>query len=188
MSSTGRSALVLILWLWVFGLAEGAATSPAMVDPLLGLSFDSQQVRFEVLPRSISATKMLGPNPRWIFAAHHDQAADTTYYIAAGFHMVRPDGRGKAVKEPDFGAVVRLAGGRLTVLGVPDRLFESEALLPTDIVEHLMQDAADRYVKAFGGAVPLSQAIEAQGLRAQDLPQILVKYLEEHEVQVHTGN
>ena len=102
--------------------------------------------------------------------------------------MVRPDGRGKAVKEPDFGAVVRLAGGRLTVLGVPDRLFESEALLPTDIVEHLMQDAADRYVKAFGGAVPLSQAIEAQGLRAQDLPQILVKYLEEHEVQVHTGN
>lgn len=163
----------------VVGAADEArkpsAAPTRMSDPLLGLSYDIDAVRFERLPDAIARRADLGAPPQWIYA--HSKSGAITYYIVSGFQRIEsddPDRPGHSV-EPDFGAVLRQAGDTVEVLGVPDLLFGQPPLVPAGDLDALLADAARRYVKAWG-----SEALQAQlsGARPDVVPAALRKALQ----------
>jgi len=184
MKFIARSAAFLLLFLCSCYLWAGDTKPIAMVDPLMGLTFDPKLVSFEVFPSSEAVTKAVGPNVNWIFAAYRNRKTGVSVFIVSGFLEVHTEDRAKTVMEPDFGAVVRVAGKRLEVLGVPDRLFGQKPILPGEVVDRLMRDAVDRYIKAFGGRDQLNHEIRSQGIAESDLPSALLERLGERGIQL----
>ncbi|MEW9900802.1 hypothetical protein ABWL39_19465 [Chitinivorax sp. PXF-14] len=168
MKSIVRSLLFGLLALCALAARAG---EPQMADPLLGLSFDPRLVHFDALPRSAAVYRALGPTAQWVFASRRE--AGGAVYIVAGLHTVQADEQGPAVSEPDFGAVIRAYGKQLKVLGVPDRLFDPTPLLPADELDALMRDAAQRYVRAFGGTRRLEAEMARQRVVTHKIPQPL---------------
>ncbi len=187
MKSIVRSGIIFLCSLSVILGSIGCVSAELMTDPLMGVTFDPNTIHFEQFPSSPQTAKELGVLPKWIFGAHHDKQVGARVYILAGFHMVHPDGPGKAVKEPDFGAVIRVTGQQIDVLGVPDRLFEGTGIVPPDIVESLVRDAVHRYVVAFGGPLRLGRLMDQQGVSAENIPAVLVIALQQQGVPVHRG-
>lgn len=169
------SGLLLALALCALVALAAEQNAANMVDPLMGLSFDPEEVRFQPLPRSVATIKTLGQGNQWIFARHRRRTS--TIYIVAGWQKVYSDPSGNNLLEPGFGAVIKISGTRIEVLGVPDRLFDQNAILPRDVVNSLMRDAAERYIMAFGGASKLQQSMTAQGIVADMVPPALVDAL-----------
>lgn len=187
MKFSARSAAFLVLLLCSGYLWAGDTKPIAMVDPLMGLTFDPRLVGFEVFPSSEAVTKVVGPNANWIFAAYRNRKTDVSVFIVSGFLEVPAEDHAKTVMEPDFGAVVRVAGKRLEVLGVPDRLFGRRPILPREVVDRLMRDAVDRYIKAFGGRDQLDHEIRSQGIAENDLPPALLERLGERGIRLKRG-
>lgn len=161
---------------------------PLMSDPLLGLPFDPYTTRFEQFPYTRSVAELSQRKPQWIFASYRDTKSRDTYWIVSGYQEVKPDDNGGNAKvhlEPDFGAVVRISQARWTVLGTPDRLFDTQQpLLAPEILHGLVRDAAVRYVRAFGGANKLSTEIEQQKGVADEAPRSLVDELIQRGVRI----
>ncbi len=182
MKSIVRSLLFGLLALCALAARAG---EPQMADPLLGLSFDPKLVHFDTLPRSATVRRALGPTGQWIFASRRE--AGGAVYIVAGLHTVNADEQGPAVAEPDFGAVIRAYGKQIKVLGVPDRLFDPTPLLPAGELDALMRDAAQRYVRAFGGTRRLEAEMARQRVVAHKIPRPLLDALAEEGVRPGDG-
>ena len=162
--------------------AKSAAVPAQMSDPLLGLSYDTDKIRFERLPAALARKAELGDLPQWIYA--RSESAGGTLYVVSGFLRVESDDPaqpGSSV-EADFGAVLRQSGDKVEVLCVPDLLFDKDSPVPAAELQPLLADAVTRYVAAWGGkpalqarlreitqedVVPaaLRDALRAQGLQ-----------------------
>lgn len=172
MKSIARSLLACLLALLALAARAG---EPQMADPLLGLSFDPTLVHFDTLPRSAAVRSALGPARQWVFASRREPGG--AVHIVAGWHTVKADDLGPAVVEPDFGAVIRAYGKQVKVLGVPDRLFDPTPLLPADALDALMRDAAQRYIRAFGGTRQLEAEMARQRVVPRKIPLPLLNAL-----------
>jgi hypothetical protein len=140
--------------------AKAVATPTMMDDPLLGLRYDTTKITFERLPAAIAKKAGLGALPYWIYA--RSETGDATLYIVSGFLRVEPDdpdSRDFSI-EPDFGAVLRASRGKVEVLGVPDRLYGDDAIVPAEAREPLLADAVKRYIAAWGGKDSLQAALQ----------------------------
>lgn len=140
--------------------ADRAAEPPTMMsDPLLGLRYDTTKIAFERLPAAIAKKADLGASPQWIYA--RSESGGATLYVVSGFLRIEgddPDARESAV-EPDVGAVLRSSGGKVDVLGVPDRLYGDDAIVAPEQLKPLLADAVTRYVAAWGGKDSLQAAL-----------------------------
>lgn len=162
-----------------------AAREPRMSDPLLGLSYDTAQVRFESLPAAEATQLALGEPPQWLYARSGEGAA--MLRIVAGFQRVVSDdpARPQSVLEPDFGAVLRGSGAQATVLGTPDALFYGDPpLLPPAELTPLLADAVQRYRQAWGGKAQLQA--ELGRLDAARLPAALRDALQAEDLHLPT--
>lgn len=143
----------------VLALAAGAAAADApqpqlMSDPLFGLGYDINQVRFEPVP-----SREIPKGQRWLLAKV--QKDGCSYFIDVGLIEVESDAEPPTVsKESDFGAVGKTCGPRTDVLGVPDNLFSDNAPVDDALARLLIADAIVRYSKAWGGKDKFQQALE----------------------------
>jgi len=156
-----------------FALADGSTTK--MTDPLLGLSFDPQTVRFPTWQDSHVTRRELGSGRKWVFGCA--QSGDATTCVIAGMRPVHGDG-GEAVSEPDFGAVVYRRGSMQQVLGVPDRMFDTKPIVSEHVRKALLGDAIARYTRAFGGKDKLQAEIDTQRVTREALPAPTAEALE----------
>ncbi|QSI78869.1 hypothetical protein [Niveibacterium microcysteis] len=139
-----------------------------MTDPLLGLSFSPDTVRFPTWQDSHATRRDLGSGRKWVFGCA--QSGDASTCVIAGMRTVKSDGGGEAVSEPDFGAVVYRRGTMQQVLGTPDRMFDAKPIVSERVRKALLNDAVARYIRAFGGQQALQAQINAQRLTREALP------------------
>jgi hypothetical protein len=141
-----------------------------MQDPLVGLSFDPRQVRFDDAP-TIALTADDKKRGKWYLFAQYEDKANTgwTYMIVSGLVSVYGDTRPKAVvaTEPDFGFLTRCDAERCEVLGVPDRMF-GDLGLPDSVVSGLAADAVSKMIVAFRGRDGLQESLDDFSSRAKN--------------------
>lgn len=91
-----------------------AQSKPPMFDPLFAISYDPQQVRFELAPASIGEScKDLTGRKLWVYAEW--SSGETKYFIVSGFIVNHPDGPGKGSISPDEdGVAVAIRGSKCT--------------------------------------------------------------------------
>jgi hypothetical protein len=138
-----------------------------MDDPIMGLSFEPAKVKFDSFPRALDSRKNVVEGSLKIFAKCVS-APDTFYIISC---LLKPwnDQSGAweadSLAEPDYGSVEKVTGTKDSTLGVPDGLFGKDPILPKEIVACLMDDAAHRYIQAFGGKQQLQEAVNKQNVK-----------------------
>ena len=169
-----RCAALACLLIGVPALADSGTV--AMTDPLFGLSFDPAAVRFPTWQDSQVTRRELGSSRKWVFGCA--QSGDASTCVIAGMRSVQSDGGGKAVSEPDFGAVVYRRGTMQQVLGTPDRMFDAKPIVSERVRKALLADAVARYTRAFGGKEKLQAEITAQQLTRDALQAAAVEALE----------
>ncbi|MCX9155300.1 hypothetical protein OPU71_04105 [Niveibacterium sp. 24ML] len=147
-------------------MADGGAS--AMSDPLLGLSFDPERVRFPTWQDSQATRRELGSGRKWVFACA--QSGDASTCVIAGMRTIQSDGGGASVTEPDPGAVVYRRGKMQQVLGVPDRMFDAKPIVSERVRKAILADAVSRYTRAFGGKDKLQAEIDTQHLTREAVP------------------
>ncbi len=147
------------------GAADSASKkAPAMPvtmsDPLFGIAYDTTKIRFERLPAATARKADLGAQPQWIYA--RSESGGATYYVVAGFQRIESDDPAQPgfSMEPDFGAVLKDKGGKVDVLGVPDRLYGDDAIVSPQELKPLLADAVVRYIKAWGSKEALQKELQ----------------------------
>lgn len=176
--SVARSAVAL---LFVGFFAQAGAATPTMTDPLIGLRFAPDQVRFPTWPDSDVTRTKLGNERKWTFACA--PSGDATVCIIAGHRTVQGED-GAHVLEPDFGAVVYRRGRLQQVLGVPDRMYDEKPIVSPAARQRLLKDAVARYSRAFGGAARFEAEIRTQGITRDALPAALLDALDSAAIAV----
>ena len=79
--------------------------------------------------------------------------------------------------EPDFSAVLKIVRHQAKAIGTPDGLYGKYSILPTLESDCLMEDAANRYEKAFGGVAGFQNVLKKNKTTAENLPDAFVAAL-----------
>ena len=128
----------------------------ASADPIFGLPFTAEAIRFEPAPRDITTRCKDLVQPRfdrrlWVFA--QATVAGETYYVLGGYYVARAGG---ALQADTRGVVARLDQTRCITAGPVRDVFESD---PEEISpaarRALAADAMRRYAALYGGAAGL---------------------------------
>lgn len=182
------------------GLALAACTMTALAadkppsvlkDPIIGLRYDTGQVRFERLPaKAIADCETLRDNENrstvWYLYAQVKDAAGRKYFIIGGYeirhdapsaHKYQTDGRG-VVLFTNNGMCTYIDSARQVF---EDRLFDEE--LPEATLIKLAADFARRLAQANGGADNLRIALNKQHFRTEELPPELLLALQPYLIQ-----
>ena len=165
----------------IFCCADPRATgikNQMMDDPIMGLSYDPSRVHFDSCPRSLDSRDGAAKGYQWIYA-QCARPLDTLYLVSC-LMKSWSDEESKwvdSILEPDFGAIVKVSGGKSKAIGTPDGLYGKHAVLPIQDADCLMEDAAARYVKAFGGSSELQKILTARKITADVPPSRFVEKL-----------
>jgi hypothetical protein len=154
-----------------------------MTEPLFGLSYNPQKVRFEPAPASVTAhCPLLKGRRLWTYSSWKDKKS--AYWIVSGFITILPDdfSARKGIAEPDpAGVVVELRGAECR-MGTPEIFFSGKIArgkksLPAEpneaAINGLALDAIERYAKAFGGKGAFLDEIDRQRVSTSALPSVL---------------
>jgi hypothetical protein len=152
--------------------------SQKMDDPIMGMTYETDKVKFDSCPRSLDSREGAAKGYQWIYA-ECARPSDTLYIVSCLMKSWN-DRSGKwidSILEPDFGAVIKLSNGKSKAIGTPDGLYGRHAVLPAADADCLMRDAAARYIQAFGGASELQKSVTSNKISANVLPTAFVEKL-----------
>jgi hypothetical protein len=178
MKFTGTASPVAIVLLMLAGGGVAASEVPPKIlhEPVLGLRYHSDQVKFDVLPPNIFAlcpelvTDRVGRRA-WIYASAQQSAR--TYYVIGGYFVRRfPHPPNYPKYELDeLGAIVRLEGSNCTLIGPAQETFAIRALddTPAAVLQQLSADLTLRLTRAFGGPGQLRRELQHQHVDARRL-------------------
>jgi hypothetical protein len=147
---------VCICSLFLTGIMS-AQSKHYMNDPLFGISYDPQIIKFDNAPSSISRfCSGLRGRRLWIYA--YAKTADAEYFIVSGFRQLHPDCPGPVGVEPDFGIAVSLRDKKCVedqseyfLRGEINRAKGATPISATEaILNEIALDALCRYSRAFG--------------------------------------
>lgn len=148
-------------------------------DPVMGLSFRPNQIKFEQAPSSlVAACTQPARSMFWIYA--QVSRPEGEYIVIAGPTWTTPDSPGaKPVLEPvdSYGEVVLVHEGKCTPFADPDTLFGAPSLAQKALVEDLSKDLIARAVRAYGSKAKLQAALKAQGLTPDKLDPVLLPFI-----------
>lgn len=183
---------ILSVLLVALGLAGGSTASQQhshkMADPLFGISYNPQFVKFEEAPETIGKLcRDLRGRDLWVYA--HFKNAGAEYFIVSGFRKIYPDApKAKPVgSEPDFGIAVLITGEKCTedqseyFLRQETNPARGATPIPASesVLEAIAADALQRYAKAFGGKEEFLSKLSAED--RQDAPPVLQKQIKAFE-------
>ncbi len=177
MSSTARRSAAIVLFALVNCCALAKAKPPRILqDPVFGLRYSVEKVKFDPLPAEIKAkcpeleSKRWG-RQLWIYA----QATEgkSTYYVVGGYAINRfPSTEFPKKFEIDtVGAMFHVDGEICKLIGPPREEFQArptEDIAPT-ILQQLGGDLVKRFTNAFGGIKALGAEFERQHLAPADV-------------------
>ncbi len=165
----------------------GSQQRIAMADPLFGIPYDPQEVRFEEAPAKIRRfcpylrDQKLWTGKLWIYA--HLKTEDAEYFVVSGYMTIYPDGPGPVSSEPGDGTAVALRGRKCTVDN-SEYFLRGEApageqrIIQVDgsVLNRIAADALQRYANAFGGKNNFLKHVTEKDRKA--VPPVLRKQLE----------
>jgi hypothetical protein len=172
-----RATAILFLVLLSLIACANETKRLATYEPFLGLTFNTDSVKFEPILQTPLVQKIFDGQQQWIFAKCKRQ--NDSVFVVSGWLKKWSDSKNGDTNyaiEPDFGSVIRMTENNIEILGVPDGLFVSGkySLLPPEDTKCLMADAAKRYTSAYGGVKPLQQEINQKGGFSNELSEMLV--------------
>lgn len=178
--------IILLLMLSIALLSPTGKTQQQqpMEDPLFGISYNPNKVRFEPVTTSLSeqCTELRTKYDRaWIYG--HWKGVDAEYFIVSGLAKFHHEESGAPYVAPDFGTAVELTSSRCISAHI-DYLMLGDAAVGTHpfvglndtILAHISEDALERYAKAFGGKINFLDHLPKKN--RDNLPPALQKQLE----------
>ena len=157
---TSRWKLCLVSFCFA---AAAARAQKVMSDPLFGIVYDPQRVRFEKMPPALP-----GECPRlkgryvsaWVYG--HFKAAESEYFLISGLMESQADEPGGArtiAPEEAGGLAVALRGSECFVdqteyfltQGVNPGKTATPIMVPKSVLTGILKDSFKKYVTAFGG-------------------------------------
>jgi hypothetical protein len=181
MSSTVRKYLALVLLVLACTSAQGEPPPRILQEPLLGLQYDRERVKFEPLPAKLaSACHALNDSEEisgvWFVFAKASDASGRTYYLLNGYDVDRkPISPDQQYTAGGFGFILGVNGDKCEVLdGDARQLFSARAFdneFPFDMMQRLAADFAARLVKAYGGADSLQRELVKQRISVDAQPE-----------------
>jgi hypothetical protein len=179
MKSTGTARQFVVAVAILACSAVSAATQPPKVlrEPVLGLRYDVENVKFDALPQVVSAacpdlvTDRVGRRA-WIFASA--KQSSSSYYVIGGYferRFPRPPNYPKYELD-ELGAVLRIEGSHCTLIGPARETFTVRALddTPATVLQLLSTDLVHRLETAFGGSEQLRKELRNQHIDGSQLP------------------
>jgi hypothetical protein len=159
----GLSSLLLVAW------PSAAVSSLAVRDPLFGLVFDPEIVRFEQTdPTVLTLCRIAQPNAQyksWVFAKA--QEPDGVYLVLGGLSKVLEVRNAHWVQDWK-GELVRLRGGTCDLIDPPlDALMYPEGAstpLTGQTVRDLAGSAVRQFIDAFGSRETFVGQLKKQGV------------------------
>jgi len=125
-----------------------------MSDPLFGLSYSLDQAHFQKLDSRAVHDSGLEHPPYFVYAHDHSESEAVwvlNHWVPTGDPTARiPQ------PEPSFGIVLIRSNATYRVMGTPDHLFDNPDWLDATSLQRLLDDAAHRYINAFGGSGALA--------------------------------
>lgn len=178
MKSTGSSSSIAIVSLLLACGGVSASDRPPknLHDPVLGLRYHTDKVKFDELPPSVFAmcpdlvTERVGRRS-WVYASAKESSR--TYYVIGGYFVrsfPKPPDYPKYELD-DLGAVVLIEGPNCTLIGPSLETFVVRDFddTPLDILQKLSADLVIRLTRAFGGPERLRAALRNQQVNARRL-------------------
>lgn len=145
--------------------AIAASTNSDAVDPVFGLVYRPDKIKFDPAPPNLLVTCPALTNQRWTRKLWiYGQAVDTdkTYLIVGGFYASRPPAPPELETDPQ-GAIIETRAAGCTLLGPAREVLRyPEGLLIRPVLHALDADLVRRYRAAFGGAAALDATLNAQ--------------------------
>ncbi len=188
MKFTGLKYSLVIIFLAHTTPWARESKSLLMTDPLLGIPYNPDSIKFESCPRWFDSREGRVVGKEWIYAKCRQ--SNVTYYIYSGLFKLWDDHDEAwvdSVLEPDFGAVIKVAGRKIVELGTPAVLYGTKPSFPDNAGKCLVEDAVKRYTKAFGGVLELQKAVTDNKVVEGNLPKILVEALISGGINVPVG-
>ncbi|MEO6095267.1 MAG: hypothetical protein ABIW76_06215 [Fibrobacteria bacterium] len=178
MNYIARKALITLTFLIQFGACSSQEKGQSMSEPLMGMSYNPDSVRFDLCPNWFDSREGRVPGKEWIFS--RCTKPEGTYYIYSGLMKQWNDQKEvwvDSLLEPDFGVVIKVSGKKITEIGTPDILYGRKQKLPEKVMQCLAEDAVKRYIKAYGSTSDFQKSISSQKVAAENLPRVLVEAL-----------
>jgi hypothetical protein len=178
MKFTGLKSFLVFIVLAHAALWASESKNHLMTDPLMGLQYNPDSIKFESCPRWFDSRDGRVIGKEWIYAKCRQP--NGTFYIYSGLFKLWNDQDEvwmDSVLEPDFGAVIKVTGRKIVELGTPDVLYGTKHTLPENAGKCLAEDAVKRYIKAFGSVSKLQKALTDKHVVKENLPKILVEAL-----------
>jgi hypothetical protein len=156
-----------IVALCVLLACSPAATEPMRVDPVFGLRYDPDKVRFEPAPADITQHCPDLVNPKWnrqLFIYGRAGNPNDVLLALGGYFVDRTN---PAVTESDpKGVIAHLIGQQCELIGPAyEVLLFSQDELGAPAVRALANDAVRRYATAFGSPNAFRAALRQQGVK-----------------------
>jgi len=164
-SARKRQLTRFIVGLFSLVFTSLAIAAPAAVDPVFGLVYAPEKVKFTPAPAGLLAACPALANAHWtreLWIYAEDQTPDGTYLVIGGFYAAKPPAPAKLETDP-MGAVIETTTSGCMLLGPAREVFQyPEGLIPTPVLQELAHDLVHRYRAAFGGAAALQTALRTQ--------------------------
>jgi len=183
MSSIAANRFLVGLIAVLTSLVAIAKELPApklLQEPVLGLRYDSTNVRFDRLPgevetlcRAVSSNEnVIGHS--WVYAKAQDAAR--MYYVIGGyFEDLHPEPGYPRYQRDELGVVVYVQGTECKSIDSARAVFDSRDFqeISQPVLRQLADDLAAHLVRAFGGKNQLRGELRNQHVDQEQLPQEL---------------
>jgi hypothetical protein len=147
-----------------------------MTDPLFGISYNREAVRFEKMPSGLTEIcSRLHDRYVAAWAYGHLRTPDSEYFLVSGlmeFHADAPGGARTVAPEEGGGLIVALHGSECLVdqadyflmQGVNSAKNATPIMVPKSVLSGILQDAFERYARAFGGKQEFLKHVKPKAL------------------------
>ena len=182
MSSTVLNYLISLTLMVLVGSSAQAEPPPRILqEPLLGLQYDRERIKFEPLPAKL-ASECYALNDSeeisgvWFVFAKASDASGRTYYLLNGYDIdSNPTRNFPEYTAGGFGFILGVNGDKCEVLdGDARQLFSARVFdneFPFDMMQRLAADFAARLIKAYGGVDVLRRELIKQGISVDAQPE-----------------
>jgi len=189
MSSTVRKLLAPFLLVLACASALGALPPRMLQEPLLGLQYDRERIKFEPLSAKLaSECHALNDSEEisgvWFVFAKASDASGRTYYLLNGYDVdSKPASADQQYTAGGSGFILGVNGDKCEVLdGDAQQLFSARVFddeFPFDMMRRLAADFAARLAKAYGGADALRRELVKQRISVEAQPEEIRHALKE---------